>query len=276
MASFLFAAMNVIAKYLADYHPMQVVFFRAFGSFVFIFPYILWNRIPVLGNNKKLLFTRAAVGVISLGTFFWAIQRIPIGSAVSIRYLGPIFAAIFAYYFLKERINKWQVMSFIFAFGGVLLLKGFDLRIDTLSFFLVLISAFFVGIVFTILRYLGPTENHLVIINYFMAFSVLVSLFFIPYWSVPKWEHLWALVSIGILGLLGQIFMTLAFKLEESTVVVPFKYLEVVYVMIFGYFIFEEGYTIKSLVAIAIILTGMFFNVYGKSLKQKKKLKTKD
>jgi drug/metabolite transporter (DMT)-like permease len=70
--------------------------------------------------------------------------------------------------------------------------------------------------------------------------------------------------------------MTLAFKLEESTVVVPFKYLEVVYVMIFGYFIFEEGYTIKSLVAIAIILTGMFFNVYGKSLKQKKKLKTKD
>lgn len=271
LASLFFAGMNLLAKYLSGFHPMQVVFFRCFGTFVLIFPFMLYKRIPVLGKNKKFLIYRAIAGVISLACFFAAIQRIPVGSAVTIRYLSPIFAAIFAYYFLKERINAWQAWSFALAFGGVLFLKGVDLRIDTLSFMMLLISAFFVGIVFTLLRYIGQTENFLVIINYFMMVSILVSLFFLPYWRMPEAHELIPLGVIGLLGLIGQIFMTKAFALEESSAVVPFKYMEVVFVLIFGFFFLGEGYTIKAIIAIAIIILAMLMNVYGKSRKRKEK-----
>jgi len=40
LAAFAFAWMNLLAKYLNDFHPLQVVFFRATGTFVFIFPYL--------------------------------------------------------------------------------------------------------------------------------------------------------------------------------------------------------------------------------------------
>jgi len=269
MASLFFAIMNIIAKYLSDFHPMQVVFFRCLGTFVLLFPYMLYKRIPIKGNNKKFLIFRAIAGVISLACFFVAIQRIPIGSAVTIRYLSPIFAAIFSYYFLKERINSWQALSFALAFAGVLLLKGVDLRIDMISFLLVLNSAFFVGIVFTLLRYMGPTENPLVIINYFMVISIILSMFFIPYWRMPEAHELLPMASIGIVGLIGQVLMTKAFALEESTIVVPFKYLEVIYVLIFGFFFFGEAYTLKAMIAIGIIVIALLLNLYGKSMKNR-------
>ena len=118
LATMSFAVMNLIAKDLSMFPAMQIVFFRAFGTFIFMYPYMLYKRIPVLGNNPKLLTFRAVVGLISLTTFFMAMQRIPLGSAIAIRYLGPIFGAIMAFYFLKERISAARWTSFAIAFAG--------------------------------------------------------------------------------------------------------------------------------------------------------------
>ena len=66
VATLSFAIMNAMAKDLSALHPMQVVFFRAFGTFVFIFPYMLYQRVSIIGNSPKLLLARALIGLISL------------------------------------------------------------------------------------------------------------------------------------------------------------------------------------------------------------------
>ena len=265
IATFAFAWMNIIAKSLSNFHPLQVVFFRAFGNFCFIFPFMLYNKISVIGNNPRFLFLRAFVGFISLATFFMAIQRIPLGSAISIRYIGPIFGAVLAYYYLKEKISSLQWFSFIIAFSGVLVLKGVDLRIDLFSFGLVLISAFFVGMVFALIRYLGSREHYLTIINYFMVVSIIGTLFFIQEWRMPiGWQEWSLVVGIGMCGLIGQVFMTQAFQMEEASVLAPFKYMELVYALIVGFLIFNEEYSWAALGGMGLIIVGMILNVYGK------------
>lgn len=270
IATFSFAIMNAIVKDLSGFHAMQIVFFRAFGTFVFIFPYMLWRKVSVVGNYPKLLFLRALVGVISLSTFFIALQRIPLGSAISIRYLGPIFGAMLAAYFLKEKINKWQWVSFAIAFAGVIVLKGFDVRIDYLSLFLLLISALTVGMVFVLVRYLGTREHYLTIINYFMTITLLVSALFFQYWRMPLPEEWLPLIAIGICGLIGQVFMTIAFQTEETSVLAPFKYMELVYALIMGFFFFGETYTWLPFLGILLIVVGMIMNVYSKKNKTSK------
>lgn len=264
IAVFAFSIMNVMAKHLSDLHPMQVVFFRAFGSVVFILPYMIINRVNIVGNHPKFLFLRAVVGIISLATFFWAIQRIPLGSAISIRYLGPIFGAVLAYYFLKENVNYKQWFSFAIAFSGVLVLKGFDYRIDLFSFSLVLISAFFVGMVFALIRYLGSREHFLTIINYFLGMAALTGLVFVSYWRMPIGEEWWSVIGIGIFGLVGQIFMTKAFQLEEASILAPFKYLELIFSVLIGFLIFSESYGIIAYLGMLLIIGGMVLNVIFK------------
>ena len=264
IATLSFAVMNTLAKVLSDFHPMQVVFFRAFGSAIFIWPFMVYNRISFVGNNVKFLFLRGFLGLISLATFFYVIQRIPLGSAISIRYLGPLFGAGLAYYFLKEKINWKQCVSFAIAFTGVLVLKGFDVRIDNLSLSLIIISAILVGGVFVLLRYLGNKEHYLTIINYFMTMAILFSLAFLMEFRMPLADEWLPVIGIGITGLIGQVFMTKAFQLEEASVLAPFKYMELIYALIIGLVWFDEAYSIFAFSGILMILAGMMLNLYFK------------
>ena len=267
IATLSFAIMNALVKSLSDLHPMQVVFFRAMGTFVFILPYMLYHKVSLIGDHPKLLCLRAVTGLISLATFFMAIQLIPLGSAISIRYIGPIFGAILAFYFLKEQVNRWQWFSFLIAFSGVIILKGFDIRVSYWGLGLSLTSAFFLGIVFVLIRYLATKEHYLTIINYFMAVSILGSFAFIQYWRWPIHDEWYAVLSIGVFGLIGQVFMTRAFSLEEASVLAPFKYMEIVYALIMGLVFFSEGYTLLSFAGIVLIVLGMVLNVSVKKTK---------
>lgn len=263
-ATLAFAVMNAMAKELSNFHPMQVVFFRAIGTWIFIFPYMLANRVSIKGTHIKPLLARGILGVLSLACFFVAVQRIPLGSAISIRYLGPIFGAVLAYYYLKEKVNWMQWLSFAIAFSGVVVLKGFDIRIDFLSLGLLIISAIFVGGVFVLIRYLSDKEHYLTIINYFMMCSLTLSICFIQYWRMPIGNEWLAVCGIGTTGLIGQIYMTRAFQTEETSVLAPFKYMELIYAMIMGYFMFDESYNLVPMLGIILIMGGMLSNVWAK------------
>ena len=258
--------MNTLAKYLTNFNPFEIAFFRAFGSFVFLFPYMVYMKIPILGTHRKILVLRSVIGFSSLVAFFTAVQMMPLGSAVSIRYIGPLIGVILAYFFLKEKVKLLQWVSFIIAIIGVFTLKGFDFRIDQTGFLIVLFSAVTVGGVIMMVRYLATREHHLTIVNYFMSITVILSLFTISYWRMPiglEWVYF---AAMGITGLIGQIFMTMALKLGETNTVAPFKYMELVYALIFGFFIFGEAYTLAASIGIILIVFAMILNVVGKRI----------
>jgi len=261
IAAFAFAWMNLLAKYLDGFHPLQIVFFRAFGSFVFIAPYMMVNKISFIGNNPKWLSIRGVLSFGSIAMFFVVIQRIPLGSTVALRYTAPIFSVILSYVFLKERVKHWQWFALGLSVIGAFVMKGVDIRIDTLSFVLIMISSLLVGGVFTIIRYLGSKEHFLTIINYFMVFSIVGSLFFISKWRMPIGEEWWFVILIGIVGLVGQVFMTKAFQAADTSTVAPLKYMELVYALMFGYFLFDESYDLLPVLGMSLVVLGMLLNV---------------
>jgi drug/metabolite transporter (DMT)-like permease len=258
--------MNLLAKYLNDFHPLQIVFFRAFGTFIFIFPYMLSKKIPVIGKNVFWLALRGVLSFVSLSLFFVVIQRIPLGSAVALRYTAPVFSVFLAAIFLKEKVKVWQWVALGLALSGAFIMKGLDFRIDTVSFALIIGSAILVGAVFAIVRYLGAKEHFLTIINYFMVCSIIGSLFFLNHWRMPIGEEWWYVSSIGVLGMIGQIFLTKSFQLAETSVVAPIKYMELVYALIFGFFLFGEHYALFPILEMSLIVIGMLWNVWLKNL----------
>ncbi len=261
--------MNLLARYLSEMHPLQVVFFRALGTFAFIFPYMLYKRIPIIGKEVFWLSVRGIIGFISLAAFFMVIQRIPLGSAISIRYIGPAFSVILAVIFLKEKVKPLQWFCLFIAIVGVFILKGADLRIDEGSFLLALLSAVLVGAVFTLVRYLGPKEHALTIINYFMVTSIIGSLFFINNWRMPEGNEWTWVILIGIFGLVGQVFMTRAFQLADTNTIAPFKYMELIYALGLGLIFLDEDHSYIALLGMLLIIIGMVLNVYAKNGSQK-------
>jgi drug/metabolite transporter (DMT)-like permease len=260
-----FALMNAVVKYLTIFNVYQVVFFRSIGTLAFTIPLVLKYKIPFLGNNKKLLFLRGFVGVISITCFFQSLNYLAVGTAVSLRYTSPIFAAIFAMFFLKENIKPIQWLLFAIAFIGVLIIKGFGVDINTIGLFLIFCSAITLGLIFVIIRKMGSKENPLVIINYFMIMAFVFGGFMsINNWKTPNLTEWILLLSLGVFGYVGQLYMTKAFQSQETSIIAPLKYLEVVFMIIIGATWFGEIYNLWTLLGIFLILLGLFYNIYLK------------
>lgn len=263
-----FSFMNTVVKYLNDFSAYQIVFFRSIGTLFFTLPLLLKNKIPILGNKKKWLLLRGVAGVISLTCFFQSLNYLALGTAVSLRYTSPIFAAILAFVFLKEKIKPIQWLLFLVAFSGVLVIKGFGGDVNSIGLVFILLSAIFLGVIFVLIRKIGNSEHPLVIINYFMVMAfVFGGVMSINHWKSPDVIELLLFLSLGVFGYVGQLYLTKALQSHETNVIAPLKYLEVVFMIAIGASWFEEVYNLWTLLGIVLIMFGLIYNIYLKSKK---------
>ena len=261
-----FTAMNVTVKFLKDYSSFELVFFRSIGTFFICLFLLLKMKIPILGNQRKLLFGRAVAGAVSMFGFFIAIKLIPFGTAVTFRYLAPIFAAIFAVWFLKEKVRTVQWLFFLMSFIGVILLKGFDLRINMAGLSSAIFAAIGTGVVFVLIRKIGSRDHPLVVVIYFMFVAMvsggILSLF---NWKTPVGWEWFILLSMGIVGFFGQYFMTRALQIVETGKIAPLKYTEAIFALLVGWLWFDETYSAVATIGIVLVIAGMVLNVVVKT-----------
>lgn len=257
-----FTLMNVTAKKMSHYNAYQLVFFRSLGTLVLTSAYLLYFKISFFGNNQKLLFLRAFVGLMSMSLFFMSLQHLPVGSAVTLRYLSPIFAAIFSIFLLKEKIILIRWLFFLIAFGGVIVLKFGDLQINLSGFTFIIGSAIFGGLVYIVINKIGKTEHPFTIVNYFMMVATIVGGFIsMFYWKTPDLMDYLPLFSLGLFGFFGQLYMTKALQIDNINKIAPIKYMEVIFTVLISISFFNEGYTFWSLLGISMIIVGLVLNI---------------
>ena len=268
LSTMAFTCMNGLIKFLIQFPTFELVFFRSLGTLL-ITAFILKSRkISFRPNKPVLLIVRGLIGVTSICLFFLAAHYIPIGSAVTIRYIAPIFGGVLAVIFLKEKIFPLQWFFYFLAFVGVVFIKGYDASISMLGVNLVLAAAFFSAIVYILIAMIGQQDHPLLVVFYFMFIATVVGAIGSGFdWLLPNSTELLLLVLLGIFGYYGQLYMTKAFQVGEASKVAPFKYVEVVFTLTVGVFWFEEVYTMYSLIGIFLVVSSLTLSVLYKSYK---------
>ncbi len=262
ISTFSFSLMNSFVKHLSHYPTFEIVFFRTAGSLLLGTIYILIKGIPILGNSRRLMIFRALAGITAMSLFFMSLQYLPVGTAVSLRYLAPIYAAVFAIFLLNEKLKTIQWFLFLLAFSEVLILKGFDQELNTTGLLLVLVASIFSGLVYVLIRKIGNNDHPLVIVNYFMFLGTVIGgILSINGWIQPKENDWLLLLSLGIFGFFGQVFMTKAFQIAKTNLVAPLKYIEVIFTILIGVTWFDDIYSVWSLMGILMIIAALVANV---------------
>src|SRR6056300_1856248 len=161
------------------------------------------------------------------------------------------------------------------AFAGVFLIKSYDPSGSSFGVFLVLLAAFFSAVVYILISKIGKGDHPVVVVHYFMLIATLVGgvgcLFS---WKTPNYKDLLLLSSLGLFGFFGQLFMTKAFQNAEAHMVAPFKYIEVVFTLLFGVFILFETYDFFHLLGTFLVIFSLVLNVLYKSRLNKRIKKT--
>ncbi|MGC6470225.1 MAG: DMT family transporter [Flavobacteriales bacterium] len=260
-----FALMQICVKFLPHIPAHELILFRSIISFVLSIGMLQKLGIPLLGNNKKVLLMRGIFGTTALLMFFYTLQNIPLASAVTLQYLSPIFTALFAAIFLKEKMQIRQWLYFGISFAGVAMIKGFDERISMTFMLIGICSAMFSGMAYTCIRQLKNTEHPLVVVLYFPLVAIpFMSVLSYLNWVTPQGTDWLYLLLMGIFTQIAQILMTKGLQSGIANKMISLKYVGTIYALSIGYLLFGESYGIMSLLGIAMVITGVVLNLWKK------------
>jgi drug/metabolite transporter (DMT)-like permease len=90
-------------------------------------------------------------------------------------------------------------------------------------------------------------------------------------WIMPSFKHLFLLSMIGILGGLANLWLSQSYKLSEVSLVSPLKYLALIFAIIFGYLIWDEVPTSKTLIGALLVVFSSFI-IFKREMTLKKRV----
>ncbi|TAK35912.1 MAG: DMT family transporter [Saprospiraceae bacterium] len=263
-AIFFFAGMNLCVKGLHGMPSMEIVFFRCAISIVITFWLLRRIEVPPMGrrDNRWRLWGRGLSGTTALFLFFLTVQKLPLASAVTIQYLSPIFTAILAMLFLKEKLMPVQWLFFGISFAGVAMLKGFDERVSWLYLGIGVLSAFLAGVAYVFVRSMSGREHPLVIVFYFqLVGTMLGGSFTLADFQMPAPTGWMLLLGVGLLAHIAQVKLTKAIQGEKAGVITSLNFLGAIYASIFGWVIFNEAVTWSNVFAMTLVIAGVLLNI---------------
>jgi drug/metabolite transporter (DMT)-like permease len=265
VSTLFFTGMNLLVKMVPNIPATEIVFFRSLVSLVLSYGFLARLRISVWGNNKKLLIGRGISGAVALILYFTTLQVMPLASAVTIQFLSPIFTTILGIFVVREKVKPWQWAFFAIAFGGVLVIEGFDPRVSAFFGVIGIISALFSGFTYNLIRKMGTSEHPLVIVFYFPLVTLPVTgIYCYFFWVNPIGMEWLLLILIGVMTQFAQYFMTMAYQNEELSKVAPLKYFGVLYAIILGYVFFGETFNWLTYTGMIMVIVGVILNVWYK------------
>lgn len=261
-STFLFALMNVCIKQISHLPATEVIVFRSIISLIISWVVLYREKVPLLGNNRKVLLLRGVFGGISLLMYFTTIQQIPLASAQTLQYLSPIFTAVFAIFIVKEKLSPLQLAFLLLSLLGVFLIQGFDSRVSIFYAVLGIVAAAFAGLAYNCIRKLKTTEHPMVIIFYFPLVCLPIAAVWSCFnWVKPVgWDWLF-LILVGVFTQMAQYFMTKAYQAEVLAKIAPLNYIGIIYALVFGFVFFDEGFNFISLSGMALVGLGVVLNL---------------
>ena len=252
-----FSLMDIIVKWSVDYPIGQVLFFRGFFGIIFYLFVIPKNRLHNFYQTKRagLHFLRCLSGLIALVAIFIALRKLPLATVVSISFAAPIFTTILSIFLLSEKVGIYRWLAVIVGFVGILIITEPGISELNIYYFFPIIFCLGLSYVAISIRQLSTTEPVWLISFYFSLSITLLSFLTIPQgWVMPSFDHLVILSFIGIFGGVANLWLSQSYKYSEVSLVTPLKYLSLVFAIIFGYFIWGEIPTLKTLFGALLVI----------------------
>jgi len=252
-----FSLMDLIVKWSVDYPIGQVLFFRGFFGIIFYLFVIPKNRLHNFYETKRagLHFLRCLSGLIALVAIFIALRKLPLATVVSISFAAPIFTTILSIFLLSEKVGIYRWLAVIVGFVGILIITEPGISELNIYYFFPIIFCLGLSYVAISIRQLSTTEPVWLISFYFSLSITLLSFLTIPQgWVMPSFDHLVILSFIGIFGGVANLWLSQSYKYSEVSLVTPLKYLSLVFAIIFGYFIWGEIPTLKTLFGALLVI----------------------
>jgi drug/metabolite transporter (DMT)-like permease len=257
-ATFVFSMINVLAKWQTDSYPItEIIFFRSLFALVPVFG--IWIRDGVLASVKTSMprahLGRSTVWFISVYCTFASYHLLPMADAAAISFSAPLFLTALSAALLSERVGPHRWSAVAAGFLGVLVMVRPGMGILQLGALFGLGNAIFYALGSLAVRQMASTERTATIVFYTMLLATVLSGLALPFvWVPPTALDLAAMISMGLLGGIGQLLIVQAYHHAPASALAPWSYSSMIWAVLFGWTIWSEVPDVPVLTGGAIVI----------------------
>ncbi len=271
-ATFFGSFMGAGVKLLSDdLHPIIICFYRCLMGLIIITPFVTRNNFQALKTtNMRLQIFRALINIISMICWFSAIGMMHFEKATALGFTTPLFTTILAVLVLGEVIRFHRTAALLLGFIGILIIIRPGYVPFEFGTILMLIASFSFSFVLIFVKKLSASDTSLTIIFYHLLYMTpvffVLSLF---YWQTVTLDQVIIFSMMGASGLLSHWCLAQAFKLSDTTFVMPLQFTKLIWASLIGLFIFAEQPDIWTWVGGIIIFISVVYITYREAFKKK-------
>lgn len=197
-----------------------------------------------------------------------AVARVPLADFYGIVFLSPMAVALLSALVLGEKIGIHRLIAIIAGFGGVLVLAGPQFDDLNIGLVFAFCSVLFIATNSIIIRKIGREPVTMLFAFYPFVYSAVFNLPFMlgSYTPVASGDMILFLI-LPALALAGLIGFALGFsRAPETAVVAPFHYTQIIWGVMFGFFLFGDIPTPATLAGVVIIIAAGLYLIWREHL----------
>jgi drug/metabolite transporter (DMT)-like permease len=266
-AVFVFALLDTLAKYLGKIYPVLGLVWARYTVHMLVM--LAW-----LGPSMKLDLIRSRRpglqvlrGLLLIGStcfFFFALKFLPMAEASSIGFVSPLLVTVFSAVLLKEQISLRRWIAVGAGFVGVLIIIRPGGQVFTPAALLPICMAVCWSLYQIVTRTVSKSENPYATLFYTALVGSIVLSFALPFsWQTPSFVHALMIAALGLAGGFAHFILIRALTKAPASMLAPFYYSQLVWIILFGYLVFGDFPDGWALVGMAVIVGSGLYVAYG-------------
>jgi len=236
---------------------LEIIFLRTLVGSLLLIPFLVGQNPKTLieKGTFKFHFARASLGTVAMVCFAYAFKHMRLADGTAIGYTNPLFLAILARIFLKEKIPQVRWLAIALGFVGVVMVAQPDNGIISFAAVILIFGCVTAAASDIFVRVLTAFQSSLSIVAVFSMLSTVLLLPVMPFvWRNPD-PFVWLLVIlVGLGGAASQLLFTKALQLIPASLVAPFSYTSLVWVVILGFVFWHDVPTPKGILGTLFII----------------------
>jgi drug/metabolite transporter (DMT)-like permease len=232
-----------LAKHLsAGYSPLFLGWARYVIACVIVLPVAaaMHGARVFPSERRRSHVLRAVCMAVSTSLYFLAIARIPLATAISAFFVGPIIAVVLSVVVLKERMTARKLLSLAAGFAGAIIILRPGGGVDA-GILLALGSGIVFAVYLIATRHAAQDSDPTKTLAFqCVALTILMAPQAILTWTTPAWDDLAFFVGLGLFSAIGHLLSIIAFRLADASTLAPLVYVELIGAALIGYVAFGD------------------------------------
>lgn len=242
----------------------QIVFLRLLFAAIALAPLFYWRGTELIHtDNLRLYSVRVVVGLIGMVLWFAALAYIPVGQVTAIGFLAPIFGTVGAALILGETVRWRRWLATIVGFLGALIILRPGVAEISVGMWYALAAAVGMAAAGLLIKSLTGRDDpdKVVMISVCLQTPIMA----IPAILVWEWFEPWlwaAFVAIGIVGMLGHITLTRAFRAADASLVMSLEFARLPFAVLLGFVLFGELIDLWTWIGAGVIFAASVYTAH--------------